>query len=65
MATIQLSEKKIKALVREEVQGALKAEFMKLRALAAPFVSDAEQRDIERRYKAPSQKVAATHTVKL
>ncbi len=56
MAIAQLTEIKIKTLVRESVKEAFRTEFMKLRALLTPLISDAEQADIERRYKRPSRK---------
>jgi len=64
MAT-QLSEKKVKALVREGVREALRTEMMKLRAILMPLVSAVEQRDVERRFKAPSGRAATIHTVKI
>lgn len=65
MASIQLSEVKIKTLIREGVKEALRTEFMKLRALLTPPVSDAEQRDIERLYRRPSRKAVASHAIDL
>lgn len=65
MATTQLTEIKIKTLVRESVREAFKTEFMKLRALLMPSISDAEQADIERRYKRPSRKGIASRAIDL
>ena len=65
MAVTQLSKKQLKALVQESVKEAFRIELVKLRAMLIPLVSEAEQRDIERRYKAPSRKAIATHAVKL
>ncbi|TSC67885.1 MAG: hypothetical protein G01um101466_621 [Parcubacteria group bacterium Gr01-1014_66] len=65
MATTQLTEVKIKTLVRESVKEAFRTEFMKLRALLVQSVSDAEQADIERRYKRPSRKTIASHTIEV
>lgn len=65
MASTQLTEMKIKTLVRESVKEALRTEFMKLRALLMSPVSDAEQTDIEQRYRRPSRKAIASHDIKL
>lgn len=65
MASTQLTETKLKTLVRESVKEAFKTEFMKLRALLAPSVSDAEQEDIERRYRRPSRKAPTSHAIEL
>jgi len=63
MASTQLSE--IKTLVRASVKEALRAELMKLRALLMSAVSDAEQADIERRYRRPSRKAVTSHAIDL
>jgi len=63
MAFTQLSE--IKTLVRASVKEALRAELMKLRALLMSAVSDAEQADIERRYRRPSRKAVTSHAIDL
>ncbi len=65
MASTQLTEIKIKTLVRESIKEAFRTEFMKLRALLMPSISDAEQADIERRYKRPSRKAVASHAIEL
>jgi len=61
----QLTETKLKVLVKKSVEEAFKSEFLKLRALLVPFVSDAEQMDIERRYKRPSRKTVVSHVIDL
>lgn len=53
---IDVSERKLKGLIKEGVREVLTAELMKLRALVLPKVSDNEQKDIEKRYGAPSRK---------
>lgn len=63
MATI--TEKQIKTAVEKSVHKAIKAEFMKLRAFSMPFVSAAEQKDIERLYKKPSRKSALSFTLEV
>jgi len=50
---INITEQKLKKIVRESVREALKTELMKLRAFGLPEVSKSEQRDIEKRYKKP------------
>lgn len=65
MPSIQLTEVKIKTLVRDGVKEAFRTEFMKLRALLVPLVSDAEQTDIERRYRRPSRKAVTSHAIDL
>lgn len=63
--TTTLSEKKLKNLVKESVREALGSELMKLRALALPDVSVKEQKDIEKRYGAPSRRLAKSITIKI
>jgi hypothetical protein len=41
-------------LIKESVKEVLEQEMMRLRALMLPYVSKAEQKDIERRYKKPT-----------
>jgi len=53
-----ITEQKLKKIVRESVREALKAELMKLRAFNMSEVSQAEQKDIEKRFKKPSRLVA-------
>ena len=54
--TTNVSEKKLKGLIKEGLREVLETELMKLRALALPEVSDKEQKDIEKRYGAPSRR---------
>jgi len=65
MTSTQLTEIKIKTLVRDGVKEASRTEFMNLRAVLIPSVSDAEQTDIERRYRRPSRKAVASHAIDL
>jgi hypothetical protein len=53
MKNITISKKDLKILIKESVKEVLEQEIMKLRALMLPYVSKAEQKDIERRYKKP------------
>ena len=50
---ITISKKELRAMIKKVLQEVLNQELMKLRALLLPFVSQKEQRDIERRYKKP------------
>jgi len=65
MATITITETKLKNLFREILKEVLTLEFMKLRADLFPFVSDKEQKEIERLYKKPSQKIAKSVKFKI
>lgn len=62
---IQITEKKLRTLVKESVKEVLDAELLKLRARLVPFVSNREQRDIERLYRRPSRKIAKTYIAKV
>jgi hypothetical protein len=53
MNKIEISKKDLKILIKESVKEVLEQEIMRLRALMLPYVSKAEQKDIERRYKKP------------
>jgi hypothetical protein len=53
MRNIIISKKDLKILIKESVKEVLEQEMMRLRALMLPYVSKAEQKDIERRYKKP------------
>jgi hypothetical protein len=53
MRNITISKKDLKILIKESVKEVLEQEMMRLRALMLPYVSKAEQKDIERRYKKP------------
>jgi len=61
---VNISDTKLKTLIKESVREALKAEVMKLRALVLPDVSEEEQKDIEKRYGAPSRKSARSYILK-
>jgi len=53
MRNITISKKDLKILIKESVKEVLEQEMIRLRALILPYVSKAEQKDIERRYKKP------------
>jgi hypothetical protein len=56
MSNIIISKKDLKILIKESVKEVLEQEIMRLRALMLPYVSRAEQKDIERRYKKPTRR---------
>jgi len=62
---VNTSDAKLKTIVKESVKEALRAEMMKLRALVLPEVSEKEQKDIEKRYGAPSKKIAKSHVLRV
>jgi len=53
-------ETKLKEIVKEAVKDALEDEIMKMRLLFAPYVSDEEQKEIEKSYGKPSKEIART-----
>ena len=63
--TTNVSEKKLKSLIKGSVREALETEFAKLRALALPGVSTKEQKDIELRYGRPARKRAGSHVLRV
>ena len=63
MATITISRKELKDTVKEGVREVLAQELMSLRALVLPFVSENEQRDIEKRYVKPTRKAVKTRSI--
>lgn len=65
METVTIPKTQLKTLIREGVQEALVSELAKLRALALPYVSQSEQKDIEKRYKKPLRKSAKTVSIEL
>ena len=65
MATITIPKKELKAIIKESVREILEQESMKLRALLLPFVSQKEQKDIEKRYNKPLRKTVKSIEIKL
>ena len=61
--TTQLTEKKIKNIVRESVNEALDSRLLKLGALLVPYVSKKEQREIEKLYGNPKKKVSKSYFI--
>ncbi|MEK7567609.1 MAG: hypothetical protein AAB513_01660 [Patescibacteria group bacterium] len=60
-----INEKQIRMIVEKSVHKAISAEFMKLRAFGAPFISPREQKNIERLYKKPTPKRAMSFTLEV
>jgi hypothetical protein len=56
MSNIIISKKDLKILIKESVKEVLEQEMIRLRALMLPYVSEAEQKDIEKLYKRPSRR---------
>lgn len=65
MATIVTSKKELKTAIKESVREVLDQEFMKMRAVLLPFVSEKEQKDIERLYGKPSRKVTKSRKLEI
>jgi len=65
MDTLTISKKELKLAVQESVREVLAKELAPLRAMIFPFVSDKEQRDIERRYDRPSRKSVKNRKMEL
>ncbi len=65
MPTLTISKKELRDTVRESVREAFAQEMMSLRAFLLPFVSEREQKDIERLYGKPSRKAAKTRKILL
>jgi len=61
----KIEEKQLKLLIKESVKEAISSEFMKLRAFLVPYVSDKEQKDIEKFYKKPFRKVGKNYKIKI
>lgn len=58
-----VTEKKLRSLIKESIQEVFENEIMKLRALALPEISEREQRDIEKRYGKPSRKIVTSYSL--
>jgi len=62
--TVTTTSAELKNLLKDAIKEALAWEFMKLRADLTPFVSDKEQREIERRCGKPTRKIAKSVKIK-
>ena len=65
MTTITIPKKELKTIIKESVREIFEQESMKFQALFLPFVSQKEQRDIEKRYGKPTRDIAKSIKVKL
>jgi hypothetical protein len=62
---ITIPKKELKTVIKESVREAISQELMKLRALILPFISQKEQKNIEKKYIKPSRKSAKIITIEL
>jgi hypothetical protein len=62
---ITITSNKLKNLIKESLKEVLEVELMKLRADLMPYVSEREQKEIEKLYKKPSRKVAKSVKIKI
>ena len=60
-----LGEQRLKTLIKESIKESIGAEILKLRAAFLPYVSEKEQKNIERLYKKPSRKVAKIYNIEI
>ncbi len=60
MQTLEVSEEKLRVIIREEISDIVKKEFMKLRLMLIPEISAEEQKEIEELYGEPSFEEAET-----
>ena len=65
MVTVTILKKELKTIVKESIREILEQESIKFRALALPFISQEEQKDIEGRYNKPSRKVAKSIKIEI
>jgi len=63
--TTNVSEKRLKNIIKQSVKEAVGTEFMKFRVLMVPEVSEKEQKDIEKRYRRPSGKNGRSFAFKI
>src|SRR3989338_8412198 len=56
MNTITIPKKELKTIIKESIREIFEQELIKFRALILPFVSQKEQKDIERRDKKKQQR---------
>jgi len=61
--TTNISDKRLKGLIKETVREVFNANLMKLRAFALPYVSDKEQHDIEKQHSPHSRKRARGYSL--
>lgn len=62
---ITIPKKELKTIVKESIREILEQESMKSRAFLMPWVSQKEQKDIEKRFSKPSRKAAKSIEIKI
>lgn len=65
MNVTNVSQGKLKSIIKESVKEALEEELIKVRLMFFPDVSDREMRDIVNRYEKPEKKAAYTEIIDL
>ncbi|OHA24850.1 MAG: hypothetical protein A3D52_02650 [Candidatus Taylorbacteria bacterium RIFCSPHIGHO2_02_FULL_44_36] len=65
MTTLTVSKKEFKSVIRESIREALVSELAQIRAAFLPFVSDKEQKEIERQYGKPTRKTAKSYIARI
>ena len=65
MTTLAVSKKEFKSVIRESIREALASELTQIRAALLPFVSDNEQKDVERRYGKPTRKTSRSYIARI
>lgn len=63
--TITIPKKELEIIIKDSIREIFEQESMKFRALFLPFVSQKEQKDIEKRYGRPSRKAAKSVKIKI
>ena len=61
----KVSERQLRMWIKESVKESVSAEFLKLRAALLPYVSQDEQKDIERLYGKPRRGIAKSYDIKV
>jgi len=65
MTTLAVSRKEFESVIRKSIREALASELAQIRAVFLPFVSDNEQKEIERRYGKPTRKAAKSYITRI
>jgi len=63
--SISVTEDKLRTIIREEISGLIKKEFMKLRLMLIPEISAEEQEEIEELYGEPTFDTDESETIEL
>lgn len=65
MTTIVIPKQELKSIIKESVREVIIQELMQFRALFLPYVSQREQKDIEKSHGKPSRNIAKTIKITL